>query len=163
MFWSKKDDPVSNFKSALMRAVDNGSVDDVKRVIDEDRDVPLHILGKALDKAVSQEQLKIAEALLERGAKVSAIGMGTARLTVAEERQGAFRLLSENGLDFTRFIVDNDAGYRLRLRLMQKTMECAQLRDELTALKDSIAEGNPALQTTPTKKRDGKDGSSLSL
>lgn len=163
MLWSKKDDPVRNFKTALMRAVDSGSLDDVKRVIDEDRDVPLHILGKALDKAVSQEQLKIAKALLARGAKVSEIGMGTARLTVIEERHEAFRLLSENGLDFTRFIVDNDAGYRLRLRLMKKTMECAQLRDELTALKDSIAQSDTTRQSTPTQKRDSKDGGSLSL
>lgn len=156
MFWSKKDDPVAHFKNALMKAVKQGSLDDVKRVIDEDRDVPTHILGKALDHAVSQDQLKIAEALLARGAKVSEIGIGTGRLIVLEERHDAFRLMSENGLDFTRFIVDNDAGYRLRLRLMKKHLECAQLRDELTALKSARAEDKtPAAKPATSKGVDG--------
>ena len=158
MFWSKKDDPVANFKNALMTAVKQGSLDDVKRIIDEDRDVPTIILGKALNHAVSQDQLKVAEALLARGAKVSEIAIGTGRLIVAEERHDAFRLMRENGLDFTRFIVDNDAGYRLRLRLMEKHMECAQLRDELTALRTSIAEGTPAPAQKPAKPKGG-DGS----
>jgi len=155
MFWPKKDDPVAQFKNALMTAVRQGSLEDVKRVIDEDRDVPTHILGKALDHAASQDQLKIAEALLARGAKVSEIGMGTGRLIVREERHDAFRLLSEHGLDFTRFMVDNDAGYRLRLRLMQKHLECAQLRDELTALKSALAEGAAAPPQKPAAPKGG--------
>jgi len=156
MFWSKKDDPVSRFKSALMTAVRQGSLDGVKRVIDEDRDVPGPVLGKALDHAVSQNQLKIAEALLARGAKVSEIGISTGRLIVAEERHDAFRLMSEHGLDFARFIVDNDAGYRLRLRLMKKHLECAQLRDELTALKSALMDNVPAQKPAPPKGSDGR-------
>jgi len=159
MFWSRKEDPVSDFKNALMKAVRQGSIDDVKRVIDEDRDVPLPVLGKALDHAVSQNQLKIAEALLVRGAKVSEIGIGTGRLIVAEERHDAFRLMRENGLDFTRFIVDNDAGYRLRLRLMEKNMECAQLRDELTALKAAVASGTQFHPAQNPAKPKGGEGS----
>lgn len=155
MFWSKKDDPVAHFKNALMTAVKQGSLDDVKRIIDEDRDVPTIILGKALDHAASQDQLKITEALLARGAKVSEIGIGTGRLIVREERHDAYRLLRENGLDFTRFIVDNDAGYRLRLRLMEKHMECAQLRDELTALKSGAADSTPAHKPAKPKGGDG--------
>lgn len=161
MFWPKKDDPVNDFKNALMKAVRQGSLDDVKRVIDEDRDVPTLILGKALDHAVSQNQLKIADALLARGAQVSEIGIGTGRLIVIEERHDAFRLMRENGLDFTRFIVDNDAGYRLRLRLMEKNLECAQLRDELTALRTVVADGTAQPTQNPAKPKGGEGSLNL--
>ncbi len=161
-FWRKKDDPVSRFRDDLTRAIDAGNPDTVKSLVGENMDVPLGILGRGFDRAVAKEQLKIAQILLDRGAKVSAIGMGTARLIVAEERHDAFRLLSENGLDFTRFIVNDDAGYKLRLRYMNKALECEQLRDALAATKAELT-GQPQNTISNTNPRGPKPDGGLSL
>src|SRR5690606_42083533 len=48
----------------------------------------------------------------------------------------ALPILHGHGLDFARFISNDDSAYKLRLRYMLRTLECEKLREELRQLRE---------------------------
>lgn len=131
--WLDKNNPVTQLRRDIRAAADAGNVDALQRLLSGDIDLPQGVLDNALERAVSRQQIRVAGTLLAHGAKPQNIGMGTARTVVQEERMDAFRLLSVHGMDFSRYSAgENDGVFKLRLRYLQKCLECEALQHEIT-------------------------------
>lgn len=137
-FFGGKDDPITEYKSQLVKAVKEGNIEGLRILLQKDIEAPPAVFDAALSKAVANNQVRMARLLIEAsGART--LDTGHLRTIVYEGKTELFRLLKDNGWNFAAAVPsENGQSYVARLKFMDKDYEADQLRAELAAVKKEL-------------------------
>jgi len=137
-FFGGTDDAVTIYRRELMQSVKDGDIVRLQSLLKSDIDAPPEALNDPLNRAVSKNQTRIAQILLEAPG-TRTIDTATLRAVVYGERADMFRLLSDRGFNFAEYVPTQEgASYVNNLRYMQKDYECTKLRADLEAAKKEL-------------------------
>ncbi len=137
-FLGGTDDAVTIYRRDLMTAVKNGDTTTLQTLLKNNIDAPPEALNDPLTRAVSKNQVRLAELLLDAPG-TRAIDNSTLRATVYNSNTDMFRLLTDRGFDFASAVPSEQANdYLVKLRFMRKDYECDLLRKQLVETKREL-------------------------
>jgi len=136
-----KDDPVTAWKKELFAALKDGDVEHLKYLLKREIDAPPAVLDDVLARAISNNQVKMAVALLEKGG-VRTLENRSLQRVVYKGQTEMYRLLADNGWDFVRAAPGDEYNEQyLKLeKLMAKEFEVDKLKAELQAVKKELTD-----------------------
>lgn len=139
-----KNDPVNIFKKQLQDAVIAGDTDVVRNLMNIQQNLPPKTYSKALEYALKNNQVQIVDVIV-RGKSEIPVARYHWRDVVLCDRQEMFRAL-HGCLDFQSLITvtenSTDLEYKLKLRCMEKDLENAILKEQISGLKNLLLEKN---------------------
>jgi len=152
-----KEDAVTLYRRDLIAAVKDGDPERLQALLKNNIDAPPETLNDPLSRAVSKNQVRLADILLNAPGSRQ-LDSGTLRQVVYNGHTDMFRLLTDKGFDFAACTPsEQGASYVTQLRYMKKDYECDRLRKELEATKAELTTlrrnaGLPPLEETPAPR-----------
>jgi len=153
-----KNEKLDEIKAALKQATTSGDYACLDALLTGECEPPQKYLVDALERAINNDQTKLAAYLIGKGALVNQLGESCVRRVVHTENKAIFRLLLENDIDFTKYAPESDSEarrtlYLTRVKYLRSDVACEDLRHELSALTNP-SQTTPSPLAPPRKKAD---------